>query len=223
MAPPPPIRRPDGFTFVELLLAVALGVVVAAILAALLHGLLVAGEGQAARARGPFAAQNALRQLARDAACAFAPPIPDLKPMELSTSTEPGQPEIRLAFYAPVPVESAWPQAYDIHRVVFEVRRQPDGTRELQRLSSPCSGPATNAPATNRLLSGRFTLSVEALTNGTAHAEWPLPAAEPPFPLPTSLRLTLALRGRDPLQTETLIQAASGLPPPVDRSAEKSK
>ena len=49
------IDRRSGFTLVELLLSIALGVLVAAVLAALIHGLLAAGEGQAARLRGPRA------------------------------------------------------------------------------------------------------------------------------------------------------------------------
>ena len=223
MASPPPSRRPTGFTFVELLLALALSAVVAAILAALLHGLLVAGEGQSARARGPYAAKNALRQIARDAACAFAPPVADLKPMELSTSPDPAQPEIRLAFYVPAPADTAWRHAYDIHHVVFEVRRQPDGLRELHRIAAPCSGPFTNSPTTNLLLSGRFTLAIEALTNDTPHAEWPLPDAQPPFPLPSALRLALDLRGHDPLQTEVLLQTAWGIPSPIPRTPAEEK
>lgn len=223
MASPPPSRRPAGFTFVELLLALALSAVVAAILASLLHGLLVAGEGQSARARGPYAAKNALRQIIRDAACAFAPPGADLKPMELSTSPDPAQPEVRLAFYAPAPAETAWRQAYDIHRVVFEVRRQPDGLRELHRIAAPCSGPFTNSPTTNLLLSGRFTLAIEAVTNEATHAEWPLPNAQPPFPLPSSLRLALDLRGHDPLHTDVLIQAACGIPSPLPRPPSEEK
>ena len=42
-----PSIRPSGFTFVELLLALALGALVAAILGALIHGLFSAGAGQA--------------------------------------------------------------------------------------------------------------------------------------------------------------------------------
>ena len=48
----PPRLRPSGFTFVELLLALALGALVAAILGTLVHGLFTAGEGQAGRLRG---------------------------------------------------------------------------------------------------------------------------------------------------------------------------
>ena len=49
--------RRRGFTFVELLLAIVLAVLVAGILALLLRTLLAAGTGQAARLRGPFAAR----------------------------------------------------------------------------------------------------------------------------------------------------------------------
>lgn len=211
MNPAPSRARPAGFTFVELLLALALGALVAAILAALLHGLLAAGAGQAARAKGPVAARAALRALSREIACAFAPPVQDGVPLRLSTSTEIGKPEVVLAFYAPVPAEPRSLGGYDIERITYEVEATPNGRRELRRISVPCSGRLTNAPATNRLFEGRFELAVEALTNGTAHAEWPRPKSEEKPGLPTSLRLSLSLPGEPPLQTEVLIQTATGL------------
>lgn len=210
-----PARR-SGFTLVELLLAIALGALVAAILAALIHGLLAAGDGQSARAQGP-AARLALRTLSREIACAYAPPDEDLPPLRLSTSTEVGQPEVVLAFYAPVPAAGfPPPQGYDVEHVRYEVVPAAAGHRELRRISAPCSGPLTNAPATNRLLNGRFALAIEAVTNGTAHAEWPRPQTAEPG-LPTSLRLTLALPGEEPLQTEVLIQTATGIRSPLER------
>ena len=69
-----PNSRGAGFTFVELLLALALGVLVATAVGALVHGLFFAGERQAARLQGAFAARAAVRALAREVACAFAPP-----------------------------------------------------------------------------------------------------------------------------------------------------
>ena len=87
MNPELPGVRQTGFTFIELLLALALGTLVAVILAALVHGLIVAGAGQSSRTRGPFAARAALRTLSREISCAFAPPVKDLAPLRLSTST----------------------------------------------------------------------------------------------------------------------------------------
>lgn len=201
---------------VELLLAMALGVLVAGILAALIHGLLSAGEVQSARASGPVAARAAIRALSREIACAFAPPVQDLVPMKLSTSTEPGQPEVQLAFYAPVPIGPWTSHSYDIEQVTYTVLQTGDGLHELQRISAPCSGPFTNAPVTNRLLTGRFTLAIEAVTNDTAHAEWPLPKTDNPV-LPTSMRLSLTQPGEAPLRTEVLIQTATGIHSPIER------
>ena len=217
MNPAPPNARRAGFTLVELLLAIALGVCVAGILAALIHGLLSAGDGQSARLQGPVAARAAVRALSREIACAFAPPVKDLAPMQLSTSTEPGKPEVRLAFYAPVPAEPAFAHGYDIEQVTYEVRPAGEGRRELFRIAAPCSGPRTNAPATNLLLTGRFTLVIEAITNDDARTDWPPPKTEKPA-LPTSLRLSLSRPGEDLIQTEVLIQAATGLRSPVART-----
>lgn len=218
MNPAPSGARRTGFTFVELLLALALGALVAAILAALVHGLLVAGAGQAGRSRGPFAARAALRALSREIACAYAPPVQDLVPLRLATSTEPDRPDVRLSFYAPVPARPRVLDAYDIELISYEVVRTERGRRELRRISVPCSGPATNAPVTNRLFEGRFTLAIAALTNAVPQAEWPPPRLDKPG-LPSSLRLTLAVEGQTPVETEVLIQSALGIRSPVERKA----
>lgn len=217
MNPTPPNARRAGFTLVELLLAVALGVCVAGILAALIHGLLSAGDGQSARLQGPVAARTAVRALSREIACAFAPPVKDLAPMQLSTSTEPGKPEVRLAFYAPVPAEPVFAHGYDIERVTYEVQPAGEGRRELRRIAAPCSGPLTNAPVTNLLLNGSFTLAIEAVTNGAARTDWPPPKTEKPA-LPTSMRLSLSWPGEDLIQTEVLIQTATGIRSPIART-----
>lgn len=215
MPRPPPVVRRNGFTFVELLLAMALGALAAAILAVLIHGLMTAGDIQSDRLHGPVAARSALRTLSREAACAFAPPVQNLTPMELTTSTEPGKPEVRLAFYAPAP-DAVLPGGYDILRVAYEVHRSGDGRKELRRLDAPCSGPLTNAPSTNILLQGRFTLAIEALENETPHAEWPPPDQSPPA-LPPSLHLALTWNKEPPFETETLVQAATGIRSPLER------
>ena len=208
-----PSIRPSGFTFIELLLALALGALVAAILGALIHGLFSAGASQASRLRGPVAARAALRILSREISCAFAPPVENLAPLRLSASTEIGKPEVVLAFYVPVPA----PFGYDVEQVTYEVAPTRGPVRELRRISAPCSGPYTNVPVTNLLFEGRFALAIEAMTNGTACVAWPpVPAPDQPT-LPASLRLTLSLDGQEPLRTEVLIQAATGIQSPVDR------
>ena len=214
-----PSTRPSGFTFVELLLALALGALVAAILGLLVHGLFSAGNSQAARLRGPFAAQAALRTLSREISCAFAPPVEHLATLRLSASTEIGKPEVVLAFYVPVPA----PLGYDIEQVTYEVAPTRGPVRELRRISAPCSGPYTNVPVTNLLFEGRFALAIEAMTNGTACAAWPpVPAPDQPT-LPASLRLTLAMPGQEPLRTEVLVQAAAGIHSPVERKKQKTE
>lgn len=211
-----PIRRTSGFTFAELLVALALGALVAAILAALVHGLLVAKTGQSSRHRGPFAARAALRTLSREIASAFAPPDENLVPLRLSTSTEPDKPDVRLDFYAPVPAEPRSIGGYDVHQIAYEVMRVDGGLRELRRIAAPCSGPDAPAPVTNRLFVGRFRLAVSALTNANPLAEWPPADLQPPT-LPTSIRLSLAVDGDDPVETEVLIQSAVGIRSPVER------
>lgn len=211
----PPRNRPSGFTFVELLLALALGALVAAILGTLVHGLFAAGESQSGRLRGPFAARAALRSLARELACAYAPPVENLPPLQLAVSAEVGRPETVLAFYVPVP----GPLGYDVEHVTYEIAPTRGTRREWRRISAPCSGPFTNAPVTNVLFEGRFALAVEVLADGAVHGVWPPPKGESQPGLPPSLRLTLALPGQDPWQTEVLVQAATGIRCPIERDA----
>ena len=213
MSRTPPRIRPAGFTFVELLLALALGALVAAILGTLVHGLFAAGEGQSGRLRGPFAARAALRLLSRELACAYAPPTEDVPPLQLSVSTEVGQPETVLSFYVPVPGSLG----YDVEQVTYEIAPARGAQREWRRISAPCSGPFADAPVTNVLFTGPFALTVEILSEEVAHPVWPPPQGETKPGLPPSARLTLALPGQKPQQTEVLIQAATGIRCPVER------
>ena len=195
-------RRLAGFTFVELLLALALGALMVTILGVLLRGLFVANEHQAGRLRGAPAARAALRQMNREIACAFAPPVEKLAPLELTTSIEPDKPQVALSFYAPVPA----PLEYDLAHITYEVVRAGGDRFALRRLAAPCSGPYTNAPVTNLLYAGRFALEIAVFTNDTPHTAWPLPQDKEQPALPKSVRLTLTLPGQPPLATETLIQ-----------------
>ena len=213
MSRTPPRIRPAGFTFVELLLALALGALVAAILGTLVHGLFAAGEGQSGRLRGSFAARAALRILSRELACAYAPPAEDVPPLQLSVSTEVGQPETVLSFYVPVPGSLG----YDVEQVTYEIAPARGAQREWRRISAPCSGPFADAPVTNVLFTGPFALTVEILSEEVAHPVWPPPQGETKPGLPPSARLTLALPGQKPQQTEVLIQAATGIRCPIER------
>lgn len=195
-------RRLAGFTFVELLLALALGALVAVILGGLLHGLLVANRQQAGRARGAPVARAALRQMSRELAGAFAPPVDKLAPLELATATESDKPLVAISFYAPV----SGPLEYDVAHITYDVVRISGDQLAWRRLAAPCSGPYTNAPVTNLLYAGRFALEIAVFTNDTPHTAWPLPQDKEQPALPQAVRLTLTLPGQPPLATDTLIQ-----------------
>lgn len=134
MTPSTPQARRAGFTFLELLLALSVGVLVTAILGALIHGLLSAKTGQARRMAGPVGARAAVRTLAREISGAFAPPVKDLAPLTLETSTEIGRPEVALSFYTPVPAEPRSWCGYDIEHVTYEVAVTALDHRELRRI-----------------------------------------------------------------------------------------
>ncbi|MDR0993741.1 MAG: GspJ family type II secretion system protein [Verrucomicrobiota bacterium] len=211
--------RREGFTLVELLLAVTLGVLATAVLASLLHGLLSAVRIQATQTEGPEAARAALRQMSRELASAFAPPDPDEVPFALQHSHEPGKPSMSLSFYATVPYLPGTFAAYGIEHITYEVVHSgPGDQRELRRISVPSAGPRSGAPTTNILLRGAFRLSAAIPTQGNLEEEWPPPAMET-AELPPAVRLTLD--GLAPSSTaytmETLVQAAHGISSPIER------
>ena len=105
--PPPSRRRVAGFTLVELLLSLALGVLVALILSALLRGLLAADQAQSLRLRGPLATRGALRTMSREIAAAFPPPGTNTIPLQLEAAPTPGQIESRLTLHVPVNIAAA--------------------------------------------------------------------------------------------------------------------
>ena len=212
----PSTPRNRGFTFVELLLALAIGALIAGVLAALVHGIASSGVRQEQRLQGPGSARATLRFMAREIACAFPPPVKNLPPLTLMTSTEPGKPAVTLSFYASVPADAPPPLNYDLEHITYELQAAASGRQQLQRISAACSGPGTNSPVTNLLLEGRFTLAIEAVTNGTGRTEWPpANAAEPG--LPAAVRLTLQAPDAAVVQTEALIQSGQVIVSPVER------
>ena len=223
--------RRGGFTLVELLLAVALGALVALILGSLLHGLIRSDRLQTRHLEGPVAARNALLRLARETACAFPPPDSQITPLTLELPTDWGEPELRLAFYLPVSSRNPrLPGFYGIEQVVYEVRTlEGSGNaaiRELVRISSPCAGPGATDRRKATLLRGPFRLAVRVpdAASGTQVPEdmaetWPPEAKEgnKQPPLPTSLWFSIRLPGQAPIETETLVHCAQVLASPQGR------
>ena len=219
--PPPSRRRVAGFTLVELLLSLALGVLVALILSALLRGLLAADQAQSLRLRGPLTTRGALRTMSREIAAAFPPPGTNTIPLQLEAAPTPGQIESRLTLHVPVPLDPPIAGAYNMAQVTYQVRSPSRDRQILERIHVPCSGPATNQPVTNSLLEGRFTLVLEAITNGVCRADWP-PARDTNAPsLPEAIRLTLTQPGKEPLTSTALIQTAHGISAPGERPAKE--
>lgn len=217
--------RRDAFTLVELLLAVALGAMVAAILGALLHGLILGDRAQTRLLEGPVAARAVLLRLSRETASAFAPPDADITPLELARSADWGEPELRLGFYLPVPSRAPYlPGFHGVEHVAYELRpvSGEPGVKELLRRSVPCAGPRTNDVQTAVLLRGPFRLDVrvpDAEDPGAEMAEeWPPedPDATPDVqpPLPPSLWFSLRWGDETAIETESLVQCAHPLERP---------
>lgn len=196
---------------------------VALILAALLHGVIRNSRQQTDLLAGPLSAHRALLLLARETACAFAPPDSQITPFSLTPSSDPADPEIRIEFYLPVPsLQPDFPGFYGLERITYESVLRPghSGERELRRISVPCAGARTNLIRTNILFRGSFHFSAcipdSDSPSAPASIRWPLPDADSPPTLPPSVQYTLHETGHAPLQTETFIQTAHPLPSPKD-------
>ena len=226
------------------MVAVALGSLVALILASLLHGLIRSDRAQTQHLEGPVAARSALLRLARETACAFAPPNPKIVPLTLETSDEWDMPELSLSFYLPVPSRvPGLPGFYGVEKVTYEVRPVEDGgggnpsapMRELVRISSPCAGPRADDKRKATLLRGPFTLVVrvpgaeEGKPDASMAETWPPPgkprgkggdSGQPP--LPPSLWFSIRLPGQDAIETEALVHCAHALEAPGGRVEPES-
>lgn len=227
------------------MVSVALGSLVALILASLLHGLIRSDRAQMQHLEGPVAACSALLRLARETACAFAPPDPKIAPLTLETSDEWGMPELRLSFYLPVPSHvPGLPGFYGVEKVTYEVRSVENGgggypsapMRELVRISSPCAGPRADDKRKSTLLRGPFTLVVrvaggeEGKPDASMAETWP-PAGKPRGkggsdeqpPLPPSLWFSLRLPGQEAIETEALVHCAHVLEAPNGRREQEAR
>lgn len=210
-----------GFTLVELLLAMTLGVLAVAICGALLHGIFSATRQQSAKMAGPEAAQHILRRMAAETACAFAPPGETNRPFILAASFEADEPETTLSFYYPQPDDSGVAGFYRILHVRYEVIRRSAQQRELRRIEQPITGPASNHPATNILLSGDFTLRAVIPVEADELTDWPPPLSESPG-LPETIQFSLKWEEGEAAVIETVIHAAHSIPSPLQRDAETS-
>ena len=156
---------------------------------------------------------------APEIAAAFPPPAQH-NPLQLDAAPTPGQIESRLTLHVLVPLDPPIAGAYNMAQVTYQVRSPSRDRQILERIHVPCSGPATNQPVTNSLLEGRFTLVLEAITNGVCRADWP-PARDTNAPsLPEAIRLTLTQPGKEPLTSTALIQTAHGISAPGERPGE---
>ena len=214
-------RTPAGFTLVELLIALVLAGLVAALLVGL-YGLATRTVfDQQQRARGPHAAALALDQLQADLGRAFlrADDTNDLFTLENGGTSRTDQATAQLAFLTFDPLAEGDPDWAVCRRVRYRV--EPGNPPALLRIHQPLSGPGSlDPPLTNVLLRGLDTFTVE-LFDGVAWQEvWAGQPAE--ARRPQAARITIGdaqWRGQHPTQrAEFMIPAGLGVTSTVIRT-----
>ncbi len=185
--------RRGGFTLVELLLAVALASVVAALAWSLLSSTTRAVEREADRARGPDAAARAVELVRDDLERMFLPPGDPACALELAAG---GDAPPRLAFCAVhVAARTADLAMGEPYRVEYTLAPEGGaGAAALLRISERLSGEMERE--TNVVLRPCSAFRVELGAGGTWQAKWPHETAG--GAPPRAARVTVQARADDP-------------------------
>ncbi|MFH0954370.1 MAG: type II secretion system protein GspJ [Verrucomicrobiota bacterium] len=217
----PPAGR-SGMTLIELLLAIVIAVLVAALVFSVYHVVSVTLQGQQARRRGPDAAARALEQLARDLECTYAVPGDDTTKLSVSAGGGESGAESDLSFCTAILPEGEtdlrW---FEIQRVRYRVTAEAAG-HVLLRESQALAGPGAAAPpVTNTLAEGIERFRVAVYDGSGWKGSWPEPGPDSPT-CPRAARLEIEASsgsGTRGFQTEVFIPAGNVITSAVVRAA----
>ena len=172
-----------GFTLIELMAALAIALLVAAVLFAAYHATLRTSERQGRRGRAAAGASAALDQVTRDLTCALQ--IPEARALRFTL--DPASPERRLAFCTAVPPpadpDMRW---FSMEHVTYRMRGE-----MLYRIARPLPGDGRPA-TTNVTARGLRSLETWAWSGGAWTNTWPLGERSEPLPPAVRVRVTMA-------------------------------
>lgn len=167
-------RSPNAFTLVEVLLATAIVVVVAALAWSLLSSTSAAVGRQAARALGPQAAARALETIRADLTGLFLPPDDEACALVL----RPAGADPFLLSFCTIRATGRTPDLVwtEPQRVEYVLAREENRPAALLRVTHSLSGPV--AASTNVVLDRVAQFRLELGDGAAWHAAWPPPEAE---------------------------------------------
>lgn len=208
-----------GMTMVELLLALAIGVLVVALVGSLYHTVFTTRNHQRASGAGLFAARAALRGMGRDIAAACVPAAQPDAAFHLTRGKKTGDPIWTLAFCMPDLAAQGDADWYELQRVTYRYFEEGVQEARLTRHTQPLVGPGTETPpATNLLLRGSFKLQIQAWEEGQLYDEWP--PQEDAAPMPQAMHATLEWPDTPAMSTEVLIECANPVFPSPKEAPE---
>jgi type II secretion system protein J len=206
------VARSSGFTLVELLLAVTIVALIAALAWLLLSTTARSVAAQEARAMGPAAAARALDRIAYDLTTLFAhdddrgcAPLLDEDGSRMSFCA------VRAVGRTP---DFAWSEP---RRIEYRLERDDKNKFALARIEETLSGPIERI--TNRLLTRVSNFSIELHDGAAWHRVWPPTNTTAPL-LPRMAKISIQAAGMaDPITSERWIPAGHAFTSRVIRAA----
>ena len=205
-------------TLIELILSIAIAALLVTLVFSVYHTVSLTMQGQDERRRGAEAAAGAVRQMARDITCTFAPKSDEM--CKFSLEKDPAAPiATRLSFCTAIlPDNEADRRWFELHRVIYRVGIDTKNSTTLFRENQPLVGPgAIAAPVTNILVNGVESFNVTVYDGAEWKDEWTSLDA-----LPRAARIELTARygaGTKTFQAEVLIPAGNPVTSSVSRAS----
>jgi len=210
----------SGMTLIELILAIAIASLVITLVFSVYRTVSVTMQGQDERRRGADAVADAVRQIARDLACTFAPKSDNT--CKFTLEKEASAPEAaRLSFCtALLPAGETDLRWCELHRVTYRVGADSKSETALFRENQPLAGPGAFAPpVTNVLASDVESFRVSVYDGAEWNDEWSSVDAA----CPRAARIELTVRhgsGTKTFQTEVLIPVGNPVTTTVVRAIQ---
>jgi type II secretory pathway component PulJ len=204
-------------TFIELILAIAIASLVITLVFSIYRTVSVTMRGQEERRRGADAVADAVQQIARDLACAFAPKSDEACKFTLEKDASvPAASQLSFCT-AVMPEGETDLRWFELHRVMYRVGIDGKNAAVLLRENQPLAGPGAFAPpVTNVLASGVGSFRVSVYDGSEWNDEWSSVDA----PCPRAARIELTARygsGTKTFQTEVLIPVENSVTSTLER------
>jgi type II secretion system protein J len=198
-----------GMTFVELLVAMAIAVLLALVILSVYHAVLSTIEYQRDLREGHGGAVAALEVISRDLACTVGAGGEEETVFLLGGDESAGIPASSILFHTAVPVpDQAEPGRHEVHRLSYRVEATDDSGYTLVRESTPLEREAgIGETAVSRMLEGITGFRVTASDGREWRKRW---SGEESGGVPRAVRVGLTFRRGDlerTLSSEVFIPA----------------